>query len=170
MAVKFGWNEDETKFYNSLINLASIIGLALGCFFGGLIIPIGRRKTILIFNLLSIVGLSLSLILTFPTIIVGKLMFGITAGILSIACPKILDETIPLEHLGSYGNASNIFLCVGIGGALLIGFGLPDENDLEALENDQFWRVVYGFPIVVCVLLELALLFYLKTDSILFEI
>jgi hypothetical protein len=60
-----------------------------------MIIPIGRRKTILIFNTISALSITLSLIETIPTIIIGKLVFGICGGILNTATPKYLDETVP---------------------------------------------------------------------------
>ena len=35
IAAKFAWTEEETRFYNSLINACSISGMAVGSFVGG---------------------------------------------------------------------------------------------------------------------------------------
>ena len=35
MAAKFGWDEAQTRFYNSLINAFSVAGMAAGSFLGG---------------------------------------------------------------------------------------------------------------------------------------
>ena len=43
-SAKLNWSDDETRVYNSLINLASQIGKSLGATYGGLIIGPGRKK------------------------------------------------------------------------------------------------------------------------------
>ena len=40
---KFGWDKDETIVNNSIISAAAIVGLTIGSFLGGAIIPKGRR-------------------------------------------------------------------------------------------------------------------------------
>ncbi len=47
-AAKLGWSEDDTKFNNSLISTAGVIGMTIGSFLGGKTISIGRRKAALI--------------------------------------------------------------------------------------------------------------------------
>jgi MFS family permease len=153
MAAKFGWSDDQTRFYNTFINFAAQLGLAVGCTLGGVIINMGRRKTILIFNLVSAISVVLSLVLSIPAILIGKLVFGVCAGILNTACPKYIDETVPIDLIGFYGTSTNIFVCLGIGAAQFIGSGLPDETDTKAMEEDEFWRVVYGVPLVSCLVL-----------------
>ena len=41
---KFGWTDDETILYNTIINSFGIVGLAIGSFLGGELITRGRRK------------------------------------------------------------------------------------------------------------------------------
>ena len=45
---KFGWDEDETILYNTIISSAGIIGIVFGCFIGGALIKYGRRRTAII--------------------------------------------------------------------------------------------------------------------------
>jgi hypothetical protein len=162
MAVKFGWNENETKLYNSLMNAASCFGMGSGSLAGGFIIPIGRRKTIIYFNFLSIIATCLTLNLNIWSIIAGKLLYGFSSGVINIACPKMLDETVPLELIGGFGIATNTFICVGIFFGVALGMGLPEEGDIEAYAKDEYWRVMYGFPILFSVLLYFCLLNVLK--------
>jgi len=30
--------------------------------------------------------------------------------------------------------------------AIVLAVGLPDGDDIEGMKNDQFYRVIYGFP------------------------
>ena len=41
-AAKLGWSADDTIFYNSMLNLASQVGKAIGAFIGGSLIREGR--------------------------------------------------------------------------------------------------------------------------------
>ena len=47
-AAKFNWSDEGAIFYNTMISTAAIIGLALGSFFGGTLLSIGRRRTIIV--------------------------------------------------------------------------------------------------------------------------
>jgi predicted MFS family arabinose efflux permease len=53
IAAKLGWTAEETRRNNTLINVCSQVGKTLGAYFGGKIIPIGRKKVFLYGNVLS---------------------------------------------------------------------------------------------------------------------
>ena len=144
--------------------------MALGSFFGGLLIRMGRRKTILIYNIAGIISIGISLFLSVPAIILGKLAYGFCGAVLNTASPKFLDETVPQDLLSKYGISTNIFVCLGIGAGMFIGAGLPPSDDFEAMESDNFWRVVYGLPILFQLPMFLIFLLVIKTDSVIFNI
>jgi MFS family permease len=99
--------------------------MSLGSLGGGLVIPYGRRKTILVFNIISIISLCTTLILRIPAITIGKFVFGFSSGVINVAGPKMLEETVPEELLGAFGIATNAYICLGIGLATIVGAGLP---------------------------------------------
>jgi predicted MFS family arabinose efflux permease len=49
----------------------------------------------MISNVIGIVGSLLSIVPEFGVILLGRFLFGIASGINVVACPKILEETIP---------------------------------------------------------------------------
>ena len=55
-AAKLDWTIEETRLYNSLINLASQIGKALGATYGGNIISPGRKQAYIKYNVLSMLS------------------------------------------------------------------------------------------------------------------
>ena len=110
------------------------------------------------------------MVLNINSILVGKFLFGFTSGVINIAAPKMLDETVPTYMLKVFGLATNAYICLGITLAMVIGFGFPNENDLEAMKVDEFWRVVFGLPIIFCILQLFTLFSILKNDSILYHI
>lgn len=85
-------------------------------------------------------------------ILAGKMLFGFTSGVLNIAAPKMLDETVPIYKLKIFGLATNLYICTGITLAMLMGFGFPKEGDITAMKKDEFWRIVFGLPIIFCLL------------------
>ena len=44
--------------------------------------------------------------MTVPTLIIGRIIYGFSAGTLSVVLGKSLVETIPEEHLGTFGSAT----------------------------------------------------------------
>lgn len=150
--------------------MSSVGGLGLGSIIGGVIIPLGRRKTILIFNVIGLLALLLSLFLNLYTIMIGKLIFGFCSGVLNVAGPKMLDETVPTTLLGAFGILTNTYICLGIFIGMLIGMGLPKDGDIEGFKKDEFWRVIYGFPIIFCILQFFVFLILIRVDSIVYSI
>ena len=45
---KFSWDDDQAKFWSSVINTSATVGAAIGCLTGGKAISIGRRRAGLI--------------------------------------------------------------------------------------------------------------------------
>lgn len=44
---KFGWNDEEAKYYNTLITAFPVVGVFFGSLIGGKLITFGRTKAIL---------------------------------------------------------------------------------------------------------------------------
>ena len=53
---KLGWDAEQTRFYNTLINFCSQIGKAIGALVGGSIIQKGRKRAFLQYNLLALLS------------------------------------------------------------------------------------------------------------------
>jgi MFS family permease len=86
---------------------------------------------LIVFNFLGAIAVSLTMYLHPVTIIIGRYFFGFTCGVFSVAGPKMLDETVPIHLSSTFGTATNTFLSGGIMVALLLGAGLPDDDDTE---------------------------------------
>ena len=63
--------------------------------------------------------------------------------------------------------AHNISICVGFIAAFGLGFILPDsDGDVQALKDDQLWRVIYLFPVLVGVVEIICVLFVFTLEPI----
>lgn len=110
-----------------LMTNAGILGIAVGSLLGGKIITYGRRRAILIMDIVIIVGTLLTLIRTIPTIIVGRFICGCASGVFNICMSKSISESVPASRASIFQPATNI----GIRGAgvicLLLGLTLPEK-------------------------------------------
>jgi MFS family permease len=68
--------------------------------------------------------------LSFYTLIVGRLLYGLSVGILAIATPRLMEETVPPPLVGLFGAA----YCFSMAGAVMIADVLasilPSEKDI----------------------------------------
>ena len=74
---------------------APTIGISIGASFGSSMMLTGRRLPVMIFNIVGMVGCYLSTIDNYFVMMLGKLFFGMGAGVLIAVAPRILEETIP---------------------------------------------------------------------------
>ena len=98
--LKFGWSTSaEQASHHSMIGSSLVLGMTIGALFGGVFMRIGRWKAIFMANLLGIVGSFITITpLDYTRILVGRFLQGISVGLISSICPKMLEETIP-NHL-----------------------------------------------------------------------
>ena len=111
------------------MSTASVLGVSIGAIAGGKIISNGRRKAVIIFDILAIIGSLMSVITNFYVIVIGRLIFGFSAGVLATACPKIVEETIPANYMDyGYGVSTNIGINVFVMISLLSGLIIPSDE------------------------------------------
>ena len=79
IAAQLGWTKEERINNYSLINVATMVGLALGSVAGGMMIGSGRRRTIFIMNFILILSTVATCCLNFWAICIGKFVFGFAA-------------------------------------------------------------------------------------------
>lgn len=142
-----------------------MVGLAVGAMAGGVLIGYGRRLCYLCSCILAIVGICLTLVQNFGVMVFGRVVFGFAVGIMTCNIPKFVEETIPSHVYGTFGSIYPLSTTFGAFAATLFGLALPPDTDLVALRENQTWRYVYGFPILLCIIQILILLFVIKHDS-----
>lgn len=159
---------ESDDFYSSMISSSSVLGMCIGAITAGQIVYLGRRKLLIVFGVIGILATAMTLITSLWLIIIGRLIFGFCTGIYMTAGPRMLDESIPSHLLGSFGVYTNIYANFGVMLCLVLGAGL--QSDPTLYNEDQFWRVCYGFPILALSIGTFVLLAYFKEDSPIFLI
>jgi hypothetical protein len=122
-------------------------------------------------------------ILNINVLIAGKFLNGYFVTVLLMATVKMINETIPVYLLGKYGAVINITGALGYFLVFGMGAGLPSHDYNPGIEgdtfndeakqadiNDQFWRLLYGFPILVNGWMLLGFFLFIKEDSIMYNL
>jgi len=76
IAAKLGWSYEMTMYNNSMINVCSQMGKTVGAFYGGKLIPIGRKKVFIGGNIVALISCVMQQYLSLPVICVGKFLNG----------------------------------------------------------------------------------------------
>eukprot|EP00347_Sterkiella_histriomuscorum_P013305 403365224 len=165
--VQFGLIDDnEKKFYHTMIGSSAVLGATVGSFSAGSIIQIGRRKSIIIFNFIAILATFSTLVLNFYAMCAGRFVLGFCGGLFSVSLARMIDETVPINLLGTFGVVTNLSMNAGNMVSILMGAGLPDQDDTQAIKDSNFWRVIFGLPIIIQVIQILAFVLVIKSEPI----
>jgi len=146
--------------------------MTLGAVSGGVLMQIGRRKSLFIICCIGITGNLITInIKSFAMLCIGRLFYGYAAGLFSSTIPKFMEETVP-SHLFETVIASYL-ACQNLGNLIgtLESFFVPKDDDIEGLMNTNNWLIFYVyFPVSVLLLIMFLLLTIVRYESIKFLI
>jgi hypothetical protein len=93
-------------------------------------------------------------------------LFGYSAGLLSTATNRYVDEYVPLVLFPKVAPIYSISINIGSLIATFSAAVLPkDESPLSVLEANKSWHYVFGFPVAFYFILLLGFIFIVKTDT-----
>lgn len=140
-----------------------VIGASIGSYFCGQVIShIGRRRTLMMCDIISIVGLCLSMIQSLPAITLGRFMSGLVIGFNSTAITLYNIEMAPVKMKGIVGSISMVVLTFGVMLGLSMSFFVPSG---EEAQNSETWRLIMGAPILFNITRLSVLVFVLQFET-----
>uniref|UniRef100_A0A1D1XRM9 Plastidic glucose transporter 4 n=1 Tax=Anthurium amnicola TaxID=1678845 RepID=A0A1D1XRM9_9ARAE len=140
-----------------------LAGATVGSFTGGALADkFGRTKTFQLDAIPLVIGAFLcATAQDVRTMIIGRLLAGIGIGISSAIVPLYISEISPTEIRGALGSVNQLFICIGILGALVAGLPLAG--------NPLWWRSMFGVAAVPSVLMALGMAFSPESPRWLFQ-
>ena len=153
-------------FYNTILNTSGIVGIAAGSFVGGSLISRGRRRTVIISQLIAMFGAAVSMVVHESTLTIGRFLCGVGAGAMNVAFSKLINETIPAKIMSSFAMAHNIALCFGFFACFLFGGVLPDQDDVQANKDDEMWRIIWLGPVAIGIFTIAMTLFVMRLEPV----
>lgn len=97
----------------------------------GWFIRYGKKKMILVSDILVIISSCFCLIDDINYILIGRFIFGLAAGAFTVFVPKFINETAPTEFKGPLGAMSQFMTTVGIVIPSAFGIFIPSKSALE---------------------------------------
>lgn len=115
VSLQLGWatKNSETR-DETMINDVSILGLMLGCLLAKNFLFLGRKRVVLLANLIAIVSVCLCAILNLWAIFFGKFLLGFSSGLNIVACSIYNAETLPAKTMSYMGTNLNIGITFGL--------------------------------------------------------
>lgn len=103
----------------------------------------------------------------FPTLLLGRLLFGTGSGIISFCYGKALNETVPIEFNQNYGLLTNLGFNMGVMVCGFVSLILPaNDADDSLMLSDETWRFVYGSTLILQFFGMIFILFFMKNPSL----
>jgi len=149
---RFGDNGEFSNWKEGLI-----VGLlSIGTLFGALIAGptadfLGRKKAIVVLNIVFIVGvvIQIATMSAWYQVAIGRFIAGLGVGGLSVMTPMYQAETAPRQIRGALISAYQLFITLGIFLAYCINYGTESRPDASS------WRITMGigfiFPLIMAV-------------------
>ena len=163
---KYGWESKSSQsLHQSLIGSSVVLGMAAGAYFGGTLMKSGRRRAIMLTSISGSIGVGLTMIENFYVLLLGRVIYGFTAGSQAGIVCRMIDEYVPATWqsacIGFFAASQNFASFV----ATCSAFILPKDGHTEAQKENETWRIIFAFPLLLYVILLLGFTFLIRHDT-----
>jgi sugar porter (SP) family MFS transporter len=155
------WGDNENLFvtlYSSLMPLGAMCGALITARLSS---NFGRRKLMILTDLIGIIGASFIMIPTNPTFGIGRFVTGFASGIFAALCPQYINESAPVEISGKIGTLVQFNVTFAIAVAYALALPLP-TGDYDSESFNYWWIAMFGLQILFLGI-QLALFFFVYT-------
>uniref|UniRef100_A0A4W6D8J0 Solute carrier family 2 member 3b n=1 Tax=Lates calcarifer TaxID=8187 RepID=A0A4W6D8J0_LATCA len=146
----------NTMLWSLSVAIFSVGGMIGSFSVGAMVNKFGRRKSMLINNVLALIGGGLmglsSLSWSFEMVIIGRLIIGVFCGLCTGLTPMYVGEITPTAIRGAFGTLHQLGVVIGILVAQI--FGLE-----SLLGSDTLWPLLLALTILPAVLQTIMLPF-----------
>jgi len=150
----------EISFIASSLDFGAIIGSLLAGIF---VSKWGRRKTMIVADIVGIIGSTLTLIAVFEVMLLGRLVSGFVGGVNTVVVAMYLVELSPLPMCGATGSLSIIVLELLAFLSLVLGFAVPSVP--KGGVSGQIWRILLWIPALLNIIRLLCLTVFFRYDT-----
>jgi MFS transporter, SP family, arabinose:H+ symporter len=158
-----GWGESE-RVYIALISACIPLGGLCGAIFtGALSEKLGKRKGIMMTDIIMIISSMIGLIPRTWTLFLGRFSSGFCIGSFSMLCPQYITDFTPKDVTGKLGSFNNLFIISGLMSAFSVCLLLPTGECSEEIEYTVF--SIFLPPGVLATLQFLIFLYIFKNES-----
>jgi MFS family permease len=161
-----GWSKDDQERHIAIATSILPATALVGSLLGGVLAKCGRNLALRIVDIFSIIGMLLYILSVYITNVyvldIGRTICGLTTGLNSMLVSLYIKEISPTVISGKMGVYN--LLSKQIGGFVAVAIGLL-ITDPEKDDQDWILYVMFGLPIVTCLLRIFSLLVCFNFDT-----
>ena len=156
--------DSQSEQERDFVLLATATALPFGAIFGGIISNFfankyGRRLTMIIADLLTILGVLFSTQSSLEIMLFSRVVCGVATGINFMIIPLYVREISPPEMSGSMGSDFRISFSIGLLVPILMSIGLLLK------ENIDFWKIIMISPCLLSIARIFCFLKWIRMDT-----
>jgi len=156
---------EEGRFIAVLICSCTIFTALIGSLIAGyMCLKVGRRLTMIIFDIIAMAGVIVSLFDSVACLFVGRLLIGFVIGVNNVAVPLYFTEIVPVYFRGQFANGPTIFAAIGVLVASLLGLLMPGDLPYGD-SDDNTWRVLIALSMVPLMLRTFNFLVFFRCET-----
>ena len=148
LATIFDWKDDKYILDAVMTGIMPLGAMFSAIFAGSVSSRIGRRKILMVSNLITLLGAVVTIIPFTITFGIGRLISGLSVGIYATIVPLYINETAPTEMSGKMGTLVQIQATSGISVGYASALILPTGN-YKSDPLTYWWMVMFGFQICI---------------------
>ena len=156
-------SDKDKSFYHGLITSVIPFGAMIGAIINAFTNKLSRRLVFIILDILTIIFLGLSAIENLAILIISRLLLGMCVGLNTAFIPTYINEISPIAINGLTGSCFQTMCNVGFLLVFSMGLNVPNKQDFNA--DNQWWRVMFLFPVITCSIRLFSFLFIYKFDT-----
>jgi sugar porter (SP) family MFS transporter len=165
VAATLGWSGSEKKTYIMLMSSFMSLGAMFGALFSGYMVKrFGRRKSLMLTDLLVFISSGIVIIPTTATFAIGRLLLGFCSGIFACVVPLYINETAPLAVAGKVGGIVQLQVTLGIVISYALALMLP-TGDFNNNPLNYLWMVVFAFQSIFALIQLLSFMMVYKHET-----
>lgn len=151
IAAYYNYEHDENKqLYEGLINSSLTFGGIIGSFYASSVIKSGRRAALILIDILSIISIFFSYFHGIFSLILSRLLCGVSLGLNSVIIPIFITEFSPASVSGMTGSFHSVFISAGVLLSFFFGFLMP-FNQVFQENGFTLWKLLFSVPILISV-------------------
>lgn len=164
-----GYNSTISQGFSSWVTSVVPLGAGAGALLTGKIAStVGRKKTMILTDIIALIGTILSLLPSPILLLIGRLVQGYSVGANSGIVPLYISEIAPVEAGGAMGTLNQFSITFGVLIAPVLGFALPTpDNDPGYVGHtgNQVFRVILGVAAIFAILRLIGTLFIFNMET-----
>ncbi|EGR34886.1 hypothetical protein IMG5_001150 [Ichthyophthirius multifiliis] len=155
--------QSQYDLYKALVCALVPFGAIFGSFFSAnLLGVVSRKNSLLLLDGLGIVATCLTQVKNVHVLLVSRTLTGVATGLNSSIVPQYISEISPNELRGKMGTIFNTTIAMGIILSSILGQFFNEKGE-DSPQN--YWRLVYLFPLIFFVLRSMVLILFFNYET-----